>query len=112
MVHPECPGEVVAMADFVGSTKAIIDYAASLEGGEFIVGTEKGVLHPLSCDKNAEKKLYHLLSEELICEDMKITTLESVYRCLKDETHEMILEKDVIENAAKALNEMLRLAEK
>lgn len=112
MVHPECPGEVVAMADFVGSTKAIIDYAASLEGGEFIVGTEKGVLHPLSCDKNAGNKLYHMLSEELICEDMKITTLESVYRCLKDETYEMILEKDVIEKAAKALNEMLRLAEK
>ncbi len=112
MVHPECPAEVVEMADFVGSTKAIIDYAASLDSGEFIVGTEKGVLHPLSCDKNAGNKVYHILSEQLVCEDMKITTLESVYRCLETETYEMTLDKEVIEKAAKALNEMLRLAEK
>ena len=112
MVHPECPAEVVEMADFVGSTKAIIDYAASLESGEFIVGTEKGVLHPLSCDKNAGNKIYHILSEQLVCEDMKITTLESVYRCLETETYDMTLDKEVIEKAAKALNEMLRLAEK
>lgn len=112
MVHPECPAEVVETADFVGSTKAIIDYAASLDSGEFIVGTEKGVLHPLSCDKNAGNKIYHILSEQLVCEDMKITTLESVYRCLETETYEMTLDKEVIEKAAKALNEMLRLAEK
>ncbi len=112
LVHPECPSEVVKLADFVGSTKAIIDYASACGEGQFIVGTEKGVLYPLANVKNAESKVYHMLSEELVCEDMKIITLESLYRCLKTGKHEMKLDKEVIEKAAKALNEMLRLAEK
>ncbi len=112
MVHPECPKEVVALADFVGSTKAIIDFASEQEGGEFIVGTEKGVLYPLTNDKNASNKIYHMLSDELVCNDMKITTLESIYRCLKTGEYEMKLDADIIKRAAKALNEMLRLAEK
>lgn len=112
LVHPECPAEVVNLADFVGSTKDIIDYAVSHEAGEFIVGTEQGVLYPLSNDENAANKIYHMLSEELVCRDMKVTTLESVYKCLKTGEYEMKLDQEIIEKASKALNEMLRLAAK
>lgn len=112
LVHPECPAEVLEHADFIGSTKAIIDYAAAFDRGEFIIGTEEGVLYPLSLDNGSSGKLFHMISDTLICENMKATTLDSLYRCLLTGEYEMKLDKNTIEKAAMALNEMLRLAEK
>lgn len=108
LIHPECPTEALALADYVGSTKEIIEYATDSDQKEFIIGTEKGVLYPLRRD-NPGKKFY-LLDEELVCSNMKITTLESVRRCLETGTYEMTVDPDVAERARKALNRMLELA--
>lgn len=93
LVHPECSPEVVEMADFVGSTKQIIDFASASKGKKFIIGTEMGVLMRLKKD-NPDKTLY-LLSQGLICPNMKKTKLESVYHALRDMKYAIELEEEV-----------------
>lgn len=110
LVHPECPGDVCEGADFIGSTKDIMDFVSSSSDKEFIIGTEKGVIYPM-CRDNKGKSFY-LLSDNLVCEDMKLITLESVYKCLKTGSYEMDLDEEIIEKAANALNRMLELASK
>ena len=107
LVHPECRKEVCEEADFVGSTKQIIDFAEKSEHSKFIIGTEMGVLYKLKRD-NPDKTLY-LLSQGLICPNMKKTTLESVYNALKEMKYEIKLDENIRLNAKKALDRMIRI---
>lgn len=107
LVHPECSPEVTELADYAGSTKGIIDYAAASECEEFIIGTEVGVMYQLK--KNNPDKKFYIMSEELICPNMKKTTLESIVNCLEKGEHEISVPQDVAEKAKKALNRMLEL---
>lgn len=107
LVHPECQPEVVESADFVGSTKQIIDYATQSSGSKFIIGTEMGVLYKLRKD-NPEKTFY-LLSQGMICINMKKTTLESIYNSLKQIENNIELKEDVRVRAKKALDRMLKI---
>ena len=93
LVHPECRPEVVALADFVGSTKQIIDFASASEEKKFIIGTEMGVLVRLK--KDNPDKTFYLLSQGLICPNMKKTRLESVYHALRDMKYAIELEEEV-----------------
>jgi quinolinate synthase len=95
LVHPECRPDVVEMADFVGSTKQIIDYASASERDKFVIGTEMGVLTRLK--KDNPDKTFYLLSQGLICPNMKKTRLESVYHALRDMKYAVELEEDVRE---------------
>lgn len=108
LIHPECTPEVLTYADFVGSTKEIIDYATKSEHKKFIIGTEMGVLHPLKRD-NPDKTFY-LMAAGLVCPNMKKTTLDSVLNCLKTGYYEMNVPDDVALKARKALDRMLELA--
>lgn len=108
LVHPEANSSVVELADFVGSTKAIIEAAIASEEQEFIIGTERGVLYPLK--KACPDKRFHLLSERLTCRTMKLTTLEKVKRVLETETNEIIVDESVAQKAKKALDLMLELS--
>lgn len=108
LAHPECPSEVTECADFIGSTKDIMEFVNSSDKNEFIIGTERGVLHPMKRDNNDKK--FYMLSEKLVCEDMKLTTLESLYKCLATGEYEMILPEDIIEKASRALKRMIELA--
>jgi hypothetical protein len=107
LVHPECDIEIVDMADFVGSTKQIIDYANNSEDKSFIIGTEMGILYQLKKD-NPDKNFY-LLSQSLICPNMKKTSLLSIRDSLLKKEHEIELAKDIIENAKLPLERMLRV---
>lgn len=69
LVHPESPLEVLAEADYVGSTSGIINFATKSGKEEFIVGTELGVLYELR-QKNPDKTFYPLVADQ-ICPDMK-----------------------------------------
>jgi quinolinate synthase len=93
LVHPECRPEVVQMADFVGSTKQIIEFASASEEKKFVIGTEMGVLVRLK--KDNPDKTFYLLSQGLICPNMKKTRLESVYHALRDVKYAIELEEDV-----------------
>lgn len=108
LVHPECQPGIVEAADFAGSTKQIIDYATKSPKKEFIIGTEMGVLYKLKKD-NPDKSFY-LLSQGLICPNMKKTSLSSVYNALKEMKYVIELDEDIRLKAKKALDNMLALS--
>lgn len=107
LVHPECQPEIAKLADFVGSTKQIIDYAKDSDKDKFIIGTEMGVLYQLK--KDNPYKTFYLMSTGLICPNMKKTTLQSVHDALAYKKYEINLSDSIIERAAHCLNRMLEV---
>jgi len=107
LVHPECRPEVVEMADFVGSTKAIIEYGTKSKHKKFIIGTEMGVLYSLR--KNNPDKVFYLLSQGFVCPNMKKTTLNSVFNSLNEEKYNIELDEEIIKRASKPLERMLKI---
>jgi len=107
LVHPECRPEVVELADFVGSTRQIIDFAAVSKEKKFIIGTEMGVLYSLK--RNSPEKTFYLLSPGLICPNMKKTRLESVYNALKQMRYTIELEEEIMIKARTTLERMLKV---
>lgn len=108
LVHPECPKEVVEMADFVGSTTEIMDYARKSDQKQFIIGTEISIVEHLQFE--CVDKQFIPLSSRLLCSDMKSTTLMDVYHTLKKEAgEEILLDQDTMDKARHSLEEMIRL---
>ncbi len=107
LVHPECRLEVIEMADFVGSTKAIIEYATKSKHKKFIIGTEMGVLYSLK--KNNPDKEFYLLSQSFICPNMKKTTLNSIFTSLNEEKYNIELDEEIIKKASTSLRRMLQI---
>ena len=110
LVHPECVPAVCAMADYVGSTSGIMDYAVKSDKKEFIIGTEISIAEHLQY--MCPDKRFHILSLKLICPNMKATTLVDVYNCLAGCGGEEIkLDDDTIRDARRCIDEMIRLGE-
>ena len=108
LVHPECLPEVVTKADFVGSTTAIIDYAKASGAKEFIIGTELSILEYLQYE--CPEKLFYPLSKDLVCHNMKITTLTDVLNCLKGTGgEEIILDEATRLGAKHCIDRMIEL---
>lgn len=105
LVHPECRPEVVALADFVGSTKGIMDYAQNSSHNEFIIGTENAIVQHLQY-KCPDKKFYPL-SKDLVCHNMKITTLADVISCLEGDGEEIVMDENLRLQAVKCINKMI-----
>ncbi|GAH65378.1 unnamed protein product [marine sediment metagenome] len=103
MVHPECTPVVRRLADFVGSTSQMLDYASRPGKQVFIVGTEEGLLHPLQ-EQNPHKQFY---STGSVCSSMRLTTTHSVRRALDRMTNVVSVPGEVRERAAAALSRML-----
>lgn len=108
LVHPECTKEIRDIADYVGSTSGIIDYATKDDGNEFIIATEEGILHELK-KKNPNKDFF-IPGDKICCQDMKKTTLENLYDALLNGKNEMILNEDTRKKALKSLENMHLLA--
>lgn len=108
LVHPECKKEVVELADYAGSTAGILQYAAKSEHTEFIIGTEMGVLYELK-RQNPDKK-FHIMSDKLVCVNMKKVTLDKVYDVLSHEKNEIVLDEEVMVQAKKSMDAMLEMA--
>lgn len=112
IAHPECPDNVLAEADFVGSTTALLNYARNSKESSFIVVTEPGIIHQMkiSC---AEKTFYAVPSDGgCSCNDcpyMKLNTLEKVRRCLLSESPEIVMEQALIAAARIPLERMLAI---
>ena len=108
LVHPECTPDVVKYADVVGSTKDIIDFAVQNTANEFIIGTENSTAEHLALA--CPEKDFYVLSKNLICPDMKLTTLSGVLGCLNgSDGEEIIIDDDTISKARHCIDEMLRL---
>ncbi|HEY8364988.1 MAG TPA: quinolinate synthase NadA [Haloplasmataceae bacterium] len=110
IVHPECQLEIVKMADFVGSTKALLEFTKMSDCEEFIVGTEKGIINQMQI--TSPNKKFHLLTENLVCYDMKLTHLEDVYRALEQEETVIEIDEDIKEKALLSLTKMFELTDK
>ncbi len=108
LVHPEAPLDVVKLADYAGSTKGILDYATNSDSKEFIIGTDKGIIHKLQLDN--PDKTFHILSQGLSCYNMKTIKLEDVYNALKLNQHVIEVDENISKKARVALDEMLRLS--
>ena len=108
LVHPEAPLDVVKLADYAGSTKGILDYATNSDSKEFIIGTDKGIIHKLQLDN--PDKTFHILSQGLSCYNMKTIKLEDVYNALKLNQYEIEVDENISKKARVALDEMLRLS--
>lgn len=112
LVHPECNEKVTALADYVGSTKELIEIAEKESSKEFIVCTEKGVLYEMG--QKCPNKMFYLAEDTQVCSGMKKITLESVWRTLEQERPEQIVElpQDMIRMAKEPLEKMLLYANK
>jgi quinolinate synthase len=116
LVHPECKGPVVKLADKVGSTAALLKYSISDEAEEFIVATESGILHEMQ--KAAPQKFFIPVPPEDStcacneCNFMKLITLEKLYNCLKYEWPQIEVDEETAKKAVKPINRMLDISEK
>jgi quinolinate synthase len=109
VAHPECPESVLAMADFIGSTSALIEFCAASEAREFIVMTESGVNHSLR--KVAPgKQFYYVANENCNCSEcpyMKLNSLEKLRDCLRTLEPRVEIAPDVMARALAPLERML-----
>ena len=107
--HPECPRDVLAMADFIGSTSAIVDWCVGHAAQEFIVMTESGVRYSL--EKRAPgKKFYFVANEQCNCSEcpyMRLNTLEKLRDALQTLEPRVELAADVMERARLPIERML-----
>ena len=111
VAHPECPPAVLAMADFIGSTSALINWCVASEAPEFIVMTESGVNHSLK-RLAPDKSFYFVANENCNCSEcpyMKLNTLEKLRDCLMDLEPRVELAGELMQRALVPLDRMLAL---
>ena len=109
--HPECTQDVLAQADFIGSTTAIIDWCVQADAQEIIVMTESGVQHSLH-RLAPEKHFYFVPNENCNCSEcpyMKMNTLEKLRDCLDTLSPRIELSEDIMHRARLPLDRMLAL---
>ena len=114
LVHPECKGPVQRLADKVGSTAALLNYAKESDATEFIVATESGILHQMRKDC-PEKTFIPAPPEDGTCacnecSFMKLNTLVKLRDCLRDMAPEVHVDPAVAERARKPIERMLELS--
>ncbi len=105
LAHPECPMEVLELADAVRSTSGMLVYASKSDADEFIIATENGLLHQLR-KQNPEKKFYPA-SADMICDDMKKTTLEHILAALEREVPVVKVPEETRVKALRAVQRMM-----
>ncbi len=108
LVHPECVPEVVAEADYVGSTTGIMNYAKESDAKEFIIGTESSIVSHLQIA--CPDKMFYPLSKDLVCHNMKLTTIVDVLNSVKGiGGDEIELDEDVRIGAKRCIDKMIEL---
>ena len=107
MVHPECRPEVVAIADFVLSTGGMIRHAKSSQAAEMIVGTEIGMIYRLR--KENPDKVFIPVSEQAVCPNMKMITLENILWSMEDMSPQVKVAENIQLKAKKAVDRMIEV---
>lgn len=105
LLHPECPKKTAELADFVGSTAAMLDYVKNSSDSAFIIGTEKTICEKLS--EELPDKKFILPDSALVCGDMHLTSAEDVLRTLETLDDEVVLDGNVMTSARRCLENML-----
>lgn len=114
LVHPECPAQIEEIADFTGSTLAILNYVEKSKADIFIIVTECGILHQLKKKYPGKKFIAAPVKDNNIefnkCDYMRMITLEKLYECMKNETPEIIIDEELRKKALKPIKTMLELS--
>jgi quinolinate synthase len=115
IAHPECKAPILEIADFVGSTTALLNFTKNDHSQKFIVATETGILYQMR-KSSPEKEFIIVPSDETCscndCPYMKLNTMQKLYLCLKNERPEIILKPEIIEKARKPIERMLEISKK
>ena len=114
LAHPECPKALLDLADYIGSTAALLSYSGKSEKTQFIVATESGILHQMK--KDYPSKTFIPVPPETgncacnECNYMRMNTMEKLYNCLKNESPEIIVDSQVAEKAVRPIIKMLEMS--
>ena len=114
IAHPECKQPILHIADFIGSTAALLKHTEQSSKTQFIVVTESGVIHEMK-KRSPHKEFIPAPPDDSTCacnecSFMRLNTLEKLYLCLRDEQPEILVEKDICEQAIKPIIRMLELS--
>lgn len=114
IAHPECKKPLLLMADFIGSTQALLNYTIHSDKNKFLVATESGILHEMQ-KKNPDKTFIPVPPNDSTCacnecNFMRLNTLEKLYLCLKNESPEIIIDEAIREKAVKPILRMLEMS--
>ena len=113
LAHPECKKSVLILADFIGSTQALLNYSTSSDKNSFLVATESGILHEMQ-KQNPDKEFIPVPPNDSTCacnecNFMRLNTLEKLYNCLLNETPEILIDEEVRLKAVKPILRMLEM---
>jgi quinolinate synthase len=116
IVHPECELPIRMIADFIGSTSALLQYSITDSSDKYIIATEVGIIHQMQ-KANPEKIFIPAPPKDSTCgcsecNFMKLITLEKIYKCLDAESPEITLDSDIILKAQKPIIKMLDISKK
>ena len=106
LIHPECKPEVSTLGDYVGSTSGIMEYVRKSKDKQFVIVTEKGVCDRL--ERDYPDKKFILIKNNMLCESMKLTTLEEILYSLEHEVNEITLDENVRKRSANCIERMLK----
>ena len=114
LAHPECKNVVLMLADFVGSTQALLNYATNSQDTEFLVATESGIIHQMQ-KQNPNKVFIPVPPVDSTCgcndcKYMRLNSLEKLYLCLKTEQPEILVDETLRVKAVKPIERMLELS--
>ena len=108
LAHPECHMSVSSIADFVGSTVGIMKFVEKSKNSTFIIATEQGVTDRLKRDYPNKKIIP--IKNDLICPNMKMTSLEDILHVLETEENEIFVNRDIAKRAVNCLDRMLEVS--
>ena len=114
LAHPECKRPLLLMADFIGSTQALLNYTINSDKKSFLVATESGIIHEMQ-KKNPDKEFIPVPPNDSTCacnecNFMRLNTLEKLYKCLLNESPEILVDDAIREKAVKPILRMLELS--
>ncbi len=114
LAHPECKRPLLLMADFIGSTQALLNYTINSDKKSFLVATESGIIHEMQ-KKNPDKEFIPVPPNDSTCacnecNFMRLNTLEKLYKCLLKEIPEILVDEEVRVKAVKPILRMLEMS--
>ena len=116
IAHPECELPIRLIADFIGSTSSLLLFTKNDKSNIYIIATEAGIIHQMN-KANPDKTYIPVPPKDSTCacsecNFMKLITIKKIYNCLKDESPEIQLDKNIIMNAGKPIRRMMEISEK
>jgi quinolinate synthase len=114
LAHPECKRPLLLMANFIGSTQALLNYATASDKTSFLVATESGILHEMQ-KQNPNKEFIPVPPNDSTCacnecNFMRLNTLEKLYNCLLNESPEILVDEKIREKAVKPILKMFEMS--